>query len=55
MTSSRRLRKLLPAGFFLVAAVLLVVSIGFPYWGWCWKRRNIPRAGNARLRQLYDR
>ncbi|MBP6298443.1 MAG: hypothetical protein KA401_03780, partial [Anaerolineae bacterium] len=33
MTSSRRLRKLLPAGFFLVAAVLLVVSIGFPYWG----------------------
>ncbi len=33
LTSSRRLRKLLPAGFFLVAAVLLVVSIGFPYWG----------------------
>ena len=33
LTSSRRLRKLLPAGFFLVAAVLLVVSIGFPYCG----------------------
>ncbi len=34
LTSSRPvMRKLLPAGFFLVATVLLVVSIRFPYRG----------------------
>lgn len=32
-TASRRWLKWLPSAFFLVAAVLLIVSISMPYWG----------------------
>lgn len=46
--ASRRWLKWLPSVFFLVAAVLLILSIGVPYWGLVLEAPQYP--GGLRMR-----
>ncbi len=48
LTASRRWVKWLPSAFFLVAAVLLIVSIAVPYWGLVLEAPQYP--GGLRVR-----